>query len=344
VFDTHTFLTESSEYDELSHVVTASSCLELECGPQSTAFIEQSTQIPGVLSYGVLAGGSEKTTDHDSSLTVSDCVSCDTWTKGPATECADSKGPSSPLIALFAAANYSELEPPQCGSLDVEAVNTSVGLPRMPLSQEPDCQCEVENDTSPLSTIECCDDNNVHEGIPSYDPEAYGDDETFDYTGIDWEPKASGVHTPNTTLNASPHSSLEPQFEHPRTPSNAEPNSVSSSLSTLALERPMVYAQDDIRLKCKIDAKFVYNTKLGIKCASTNDLKGMLELVLATRGMYSSQICINMHPEYYRYHQHCRLQIVSHCLLYTMSPTSLFVSSLSKASDAYSRNVMDTTH
>jgi len=223
----------------------------------------------------------------------------------------DSKGSSSAPIASVATIKYLELVPLQCGPLDIEAVKTSADLSSVPLSQEPERQSEPQdnyNSTPPPAIDGACDVNNVHEAFLSNDHEGDDDGETFDYKGVDWEPRTSGVPTPSpaaeTCATASPHSSLEPRFEHSRTPSKAEHESTSSSLSTSALEEPALqsstmYALDDIRVgvKCKNEAKIAYNTRRRIKSASADDLRGMVDLVQAARGTYSSQIEVDMHTD-----------------------------------------------
>jgi hypothetical protein len=281
VIHTNILTTGSSEHDGHSDVVTAPSYLDLERGPHSSVLFEQSSQFPGVLPYGILAGDSEKPTDHDSSLatlSVSGCTSCYDWTQGPTTQSTDSRG-SSPET-LVATIKYSELVPLQCGPLDADAVKTGVDLSSVPLSQEPECQTEPQDDPTPPSAIEgACDVNNVHEAFLSDDPEGDDDGETFDYNGVDWEPRASGAPTPSPTaetcVTPSPYSSPEPHFEHCRTPSNAEYESTSLSLSTSALREAALqsltmYASDDIQVgvKRKNEAKVAYNTRRWTKCAS----------------------------------------------------------------------------
>ena len=303
MIDTNILSTGFSENDGLSDVVTAS-CLEVGHGPQSSALFEQSSQLHGSLSYGTLAGDSGKATTDDSSLatlSVSDCASCDDWTQ--TTHSMDSKGPSSAPIALVAAIKYPELVLPQC-VLDREAVIADVNLSSAPHSREPklERQTEPQDNSTLLSDIEsACDVNDVHEEPSSYDPEDDNDDEAFDYKGIDWEPRASGVLTPPPSAEisaiASPYSSPEPHFKHPRTPSKAEHGSTSWSLSISALPM-MYYASDDIQVgvKCGNEARIAYSTRRRIRRASADDLRGMAGLVQVTR-TYSSQTNVDMHTD-----------------------------------------------
>ncbi|KAI9461036.1 hypothetical protein BJY52DRAFT_247013 [Lactarius psammicola] len=282
VINTNILTTGTLEHDGLPDAVIAPSCLELERGrPHSSALFEQSSLFPR---------DSDKATDHDLSLetlSVSGCTSCDDWTQGTTAQFTGSKGSCSAPIALVAAIEYPELVPPQCDPLDIAAVKTGVDHSSVPLSQEPERPSEPrdsDNSTPPPAIEGACDVNNVHEAFLSNDPEGDDDGETFDYKGVDWEPRASGVPTP------SPASSLEPHFEHPHTPSKTDHDSTSSSLSTSslkesALQASTMYASDDIQvgLKCKNEAKTAYNTRRRIKCASADDLRVMVELVQATR-------------------------------------------------------------
>lgn len=274
-------------------MVAAPSCLELERGPQSSVFFGQSSQFPGVLSYGVLTEDSEKTADHDSglaTLSVLSSTSYDDWTQGPTTQSTNSWG-SSPET-LVTTLQYSDIVPPQCGPLDIEAVKTAVELPSVLLSQEPECRSEPQDDPTLPSAIEgACDVNSEHEASLSDDPD---DDETFDYKGVDWEPRASNPPPPtDICATSSPYSSLE---LHSRTPSKAEyeptPSSfATSSLREAALQSSTMRASDDIQVgvKCKNEAKIANNTRRRIKYASSDDLRSVVDLFQATR-TYSSKI------------------------------------------------------
>lgn len=292
MIDTNILTTGFSENNGLSDVVTAS-CLELGHGVQSSALFEQSSQFLGSLSYGALAGDSGKVTTHDSSLatlSVSDCTSCDDWTQ--TAHSMDPKEPSSAPIPLVAAIKYSELVLPQC-VLDTEAVKADANLSSAPLSREPELELQIEpqDNSTVLSDIEsACDVNDVHEAYLSYDPEDDNDDEAFDYKGIDWEPRISGVPTPPPSAEidaiALPYSS----------PSKADHESTSWYLSASALS--MMYASDDIQVgvKCRNEARISYNTRRRIRRASADDLRGMGGLLQVTR-TYSSQIKADMHTD-----------------------------------------------
>ncbi|KAH9043654.1 hypothetical protein EDB85DRAFT_706363 [Lactarius pseudohatsudake] len=278
------------ERDGLSDAVTVPSRLELGSGPQSSALSEQSSQFPGVLSYGVLSRDSEEAPVHDSTsatLSVSGCTSCDDWTQEPTAQSTDFKGSSSVPIASVTAIKYSGLVTLRCGPLDIEAAKTSVDHAKVPLSQEPERQSEpqdIDSPTLPLAVESACDVNDVPEAFLSHHPEGDDDGETFDYKGVDWEPRTPAAEICAT---ASLYSSLEPHFEHGRIPSRAETSS-SLSMSTLkeaALRSSTAYASDDILVgvKCRNEAKIAYDTKRMIKCASAGDLRGIVDLVQATR-------------------------------------------------------------
>ncbi|KAI9445361.1 hypothetical protein H4582DRAFT_2183346 [Lactarius indigo] len=285
-----TITTGFLEHDGLSDAVTVPSRLEVGTGLRSSALFEQPSQFPAVLSYGVLAGDSEQATIHDSTpatLSVSGCTSCDDWTQEPTAQSTDSKGSSSAPIASVTAIIYSGLVPPHYSPLGIEAVKTSVDHAKVPPSQEPERQSEpqdIDNPTPPPAVEGACDVNDVPEAFLSHDPE--GDDgETFDYKGVDWEPRAPATEICTT---ASPYSSLEPLFEHGRIPSKAGHGSTSSPLSAstlrvAALQSSTTYAPDDILVgvKCKNEAKIAYNTRRMIKCASAGDLRSMVDLEAA---------------------------------------------------------------
>ena len=272
-------------------MITGPPCLELGFGPQSSEPFEQISQLSGDVSFGDLGRDPEKATSHDSSpatLPVPDCTSCVDWTQ--TVDSPDSKGPSSAPIVLFPAVYYSELVPPQC-ALDMEAssMKTDVNLSSAPLSLE--CQSEPQNNPTLLSVIEsACDVIDAHEVSLSYVPNDDDDDETFDYKGIDWEPRASGVLTPPPSAKictiALPYFSPE---KHSRTPSKAGHESTSWSSTTLALS--IIYASDDIQvgLKCRNEAKIAHGTRRRIRRASVDDLGGMADQAQVTR-TYSSPI------------------------------------------------------
>ncbi|KAH8991932.1 hypothetical protein EDB92DRAFT_610359 [Lactarius akahatsu] len=281
------------ERDGLSDAVTVPPRLELGSGPQSSALFEQSSQFPGVLSYGVLSGDSEQATVHDSTpatLSVSGCTSCDDWTREPTAQSMDFKGSSSVPIASVTTIKYSGLVTLHCGPLDIEAAKTSVDHAKFPPSQEPERQSEprdIDNPTPPPAVEGACDVNDVPEAFLSRDPEGDDDGETFDYKGVDWEPRAPAAEICAT---ASLHSSLEPYFEHGRISSKAETSSSlsTSTLKEAALQSSTAYASDDILVgvKCRNEAKIAYDTRRMIKCTSAGDLRGMVDLVQATRGTY----------------------------------------------------------
>ncbi|KAF8273857.1 hypothetical protein EI94DRAFT_1079414 [Lactarius quietus] len=207
----------------------------------------------------------------------------------------DSDEPGSAPIALVAAIKYSEFVPSQCVP-GIGAMKTGVILSSAPLSQEPEPERhgEPQDSSTLLSTIieSACDVNGVHQASLSYDPEGDDDDETFDYKGIDWEPRASGVPTPPPSSEictiALPCSSPEPRFKHSRAPLKSQNESMSRSLSTSprepALQSSTMYALDDIQVgvKCKNEAEVAYSTRRRFKRASADDLRAMIGLVQAT--------------------------------------------------------------
>ncbi|KAH9049542.1 hypothetical protein EDB84DRAFT_1046995 [Lactarius hengduanensis] len=280
-----TITTGFLERDGLSDAVTVPSRLELGSGPQSSALSEQSSQFPGVLSYGVLSRDSEEAPVHDSTpatLSVSGCTSCDDWTQEPTAQSTDFKGSSSVPIASVTAIKYSGLVTLHCGPLDIEAAKTSVDHAKVPLSQEPERQSEpqdIDNPTSPPAVEGACDVNDVPEAFLSHDPEGDDDGETFDYKGVDWEPRAPAAEICATALL---YSSLDG-----RIPSRAETSSSlsTSTLKEAALRSSTAYASDDILVgvKCRNEAKIAYDTRRMIKCASAGDLRGIVDLVQATR-------------------------------------------------------------
>ena len=286
MINTNKLTTGTLEHDRLSDVVTDPSCLEPGRGP---LLFEQSSQFPGVLSYGVLTGDSEMATDHDSSLAtlaVSGCTSCDDWTQVP-----KGRSTGSSLETLVATIKYSELVPPQCGP---PAVNIGVDLSSVPLPQELEHQSKPQDDPIPLSAS-TCDVNNARE---LFHPEGDDDGETFDYKGVDWEPSVLAPSpTAETCVTTSSSSSLELHFQHCGTLSKAEHEPASLSFSTSApreaeLQSSTMYASDDIQVGVK--SKNEANTRRRIKCASADDLRGMVDLVQTTR-MHSRQIKVDMH-------------------------------------------------
>ncbi|KAH8998810.1 hypothetical protein EDB86DRAFT_3075882 [Lactarius hatsudake] len=285
-----TITTGFLERDGLSDAVTVPSRLELGSEPQSGALFEQSSQFPGVLSYGVLPGNSEQATVHDSTpatLSVSGCTSCDDWTQEPTAQSTGFKGSSSVSIASVTAIKYSGLVTLQCGPLAIEAAKTSVDHAKIPPSQEPGRQSgpqDINNPTPPPAVEGACDANDVREAFLSHDPEGDDDGETFDYKGVDWEPRAPVAEICAT----SPYSPLEPHFEHDRISSKAETSSPlsTSTLKEAALQSSTAYASDDILVgvKYRNEARIAYDTRRMIKCASAGDLRGMVDLVQETRG------------------------------------------------------------
>jgi hypothetical protein len=212
-----------------------------------------------------------------------------------------SKGPSSAPIVLFPAVYYSELVPLQC-VLDMEATSmkTDVNLSSAPLSleRELECQSEPQNNSTLSSVIEsACDVIDAHEVSLSYDLDDDDDDETFDYKGVDWEPRASGVLTPPPSAKicaiALPYSS--PQ-KHSRIPSKAGHEPTSWSSSTLASS--IIYASDDIQVcvKSRNEAKIAQGTRRMIRRASADDLRGMADRAQVPR-TYSSRIKADMHTD-----------------------------------------------
>jgi len=165
-----------------------------------------------------------------------------------------------------------------------------------PLSLE--CQSEPQDNSTLLSANEnACDVIDEHEVSLSYDPDNDDNDETFDYTGIDWEPRASGVPTPPPSTKicaiALPYSSPE---KHSRTPSQAGQESTSWSSSTPTPS--IIYASDDIQagVKGRNEAKIAHGTRSRIRRASAHDFRGMADRAQATR-TYSSQIKVDIHTD-----------------------------------------------
>jgi hypothetical protein len=299
VIDTNILTTGSSEYDGLSDVVIAPSCLELEHGPRSGVLFEQSSQFSGGLSYEALVGNLEEASHHSSlaTLFVSDRTSCDDWMQ--TTRSTDPKGPSLAPMAVVSAIKNSELVSPQCDSLDIDAIKTGVDLSSFPPSPEPERQSEPQANSTPPSAIEgACNVNNVHEASLSYDSDGDDDGEAFDYKGVDWEPITSGVPTPPPSAEictiALPCSSLEPQIKHSRHLPKTEPESTSEAV----LQNWIIYASDDIQVgvKCRHEDKMACNTRRRTRRASTDDLRGMVGRGEATR-TYLSPIKVDMHPD-----------------------------------------------
>ncbi|KAH9082244.1 hypothetical protein EDB83DRAFT_627035 [Lactarius deliciosus] len=289
-----TITTGFLECDGLSDAVTVPSRLELGSGPQSSALFEQSSQFsqfPEVLSYGVLSWGllnrQQSTTrlrQHYLSRVVRRVMIGRRSLQHNST---DFKESSSVSIASVTAIKYSRLVTLHCGPLDIDAAKISVDYAKVSPSQEPGRRSDPQNTnnpTPPLAVEGACNVNDVSEAFLSHDPEGDDDGETFDYKGVDWEPR---VPAAEICATASPYSSLEPHFEHGRIPSKAETSSSlsTSTLKEAALQSSTAYASDDILVgvKCRNEAKIACDTRRMIKCASAGDLRGMVDLVQATR-------------------------------------------------------------
>jgi hypothetical protein len=221
------------------------------------------------------------------------------------------------LVVSAAMVDNSKPEPRQSILMDTTVIkdgaSSSLGQSNLPQSQAPEHKDGSQHNSVLSSAVEDAreldTDAQDASDYQSHDLECDSDNETFDYKGIDWAPKELGTSPTSATeirctSSSSPLLETRHKFSFGHAPLSPEKDSASASPSgpvsntgklsavvslsspnfTLGQVAQRAATVDDSLIGIKNKHKSDDEITLATRCASANDLSGMLEHVKATHG------------------------------------------------------------
>ena len=321
--DTTASVSDSFGCGALSHVTHPSfSPLALALSSPTRATSERPSPSLNTLSHEFSPEGSEKTRDDDSTapaLSIPVCSSSDS--SSAATQSIDPEVLDATPVVSAAMVDNSKPKPRQSILPDTTVVKDGasplLGQSNLPQSQAPEHKNVSQHNSVLSSAVE--DARELDTGAQdasdyqSHGLECDSDNETFEYKGVDSAPEALGTSPTSateirSTASSSPLLETRHNFSFGHAPKSPEKDSASASPSgpvsntgklsavvslsspnfTLGQVAQRVATMDDSLIGRKIKYKSDDEIPLATRCASANDLSGMLEPVKAIHGKYFS--------------------------------------------------------